>query len=80
MEQRDVSYGELAELENMFYERVNTIGIVFPDDEIEQECLMDYQQQYIEGNDEPIIRMLWDDPENRIPEYEKKYKELFPEG
>ena len=47
--QRDVSYGELAALQDLFYEQVEEQGIVFPDEEIEQECLFDFQQQYIDG-------------------------------
>lgn len=77
-EQRDVSYGELAELEKMFYERIEAIGAVFPDEDVESECLFDYQQQYIDGSDSPVIRFLWDD-DPLTEKYDKKYRELYPE-
>lgn len=57
--QRDVSYGELAALEDLFYQQVEEQGIEFPDEEIENECLMDFQQQYIDGEDEPQIYVNW---------------------
>ena len=56
-EQRDVSYGELVALQELFYRQVEEQGIQFPDEEIEQECLFDFQQQYIDGNDDPIINI-----------------------
>ena len=58
-EQRDVSYGELVALQELFYQQVEERGIQFPDEEIEQECLFDFQQQYIDGNDDPVINVLW---------------------
>lgn len=59
MRQRDISYGELAALEDAFYEQVHEQNITFPDEETENECLMDFQQQYIEGNDDPQINVNW---------------------
>lgn len=59
MEQRDVSYGELAALDEEFDRQVNERGITFPDEEVEQECLFDFVQQYIDGNDNPEIQVLW---------------------
>lgn len=53
MEKRDVSYGELAVLAEMFDEQ--TAGHVFECDEQRQECEFDFIQQYIDGNDEPVV-------------------------
>ena len=58
-EQRDVSYGELVALQELFYQQVEEQAIQFPAEEIEQECLFDFQQQYIDGNDDPVINVLW---------------------
>ena len=52
--QRDVSYGELATLQEMFEEQAKEW--VFDEEETMQECLLDFQQQYIDGNDNPQIR------------------------
>lgn len=52
--QRDVSYGELAALQEMFEEQAKEW--VFDEEETRQECLLDFQQQYIDGDDNPQIR------------------------
>ena len=52
--QRDVSYGELAALQEMFEEQAKEW--VFDEEETMQECLLDFQQQYIDGDDNPQIR------------------------
>ena len=54
-EQRDVSYGELAELSNMFNEQIKEFNIGFECEEERQEALFDFIQQYINGNDDPKI-------------------------
>ena len=54
-EQRDVSYGELVELEDMFNEQVEKFNICFGCEEERQEVLFDFIQQYIDGNDNPQI-------------------------
>ena len=54
-EKRDVSYGELVELENLFNEKVKEHHIDFESDEERQESLFDFIQQYINGNDAPEI-------------------------
>lgn len=54
-EQRDVSYGELAELENIFNEQVKKFRINFDSKEERDEALFDFTQQYINGNDDPRI-------------------------
>lgn len=52
--QRDVSYGELSALQEMFEEQAKEW--VFDEEETRQECLLDFQQQYIDGDDNPQIR------------------------
>lgn len=52
--QRDVSYGELAALQEMFEEQAKEW--VFDEEETMQERLLDFQQQYIDGDDNPQIR------------------------
>jgi len=54
-EQRNISYGELAELENMFNEQIKEFNIGFECEEERQEALFDFIQQYINGNDDPKI-------------------------
>lgn len=49
--ERDISYGELAELAAMF--EAATSGHVFDCEEAREECEFDYIQQYIDGCDEP---------------------------
>lgn len=52
--QRDISYGELAALQEMFDEQAKEW--IFDEKETMQECLLDFQQQYIDGDDNPQIR------------------------
>ena len=52
--QRDVSYGELTALQEMFEEQAKEW--IFDEEETMQECLLDFQQQYIDGDDNPQIR------------------------
>lgn len=52
--QRDVSYGELAALQEMFDEQAKEW--IFDEEETRQECLLDFQQQYIDGDDNPQIQ------------------------
>ena len=59
MEQRDVSYGELAALDEEFEKQVKERNIVFPDPEIEEQCHFDFVQQYIDGDDDPQINICW---------------------
>lgn len=55
MTQRSVSYGELAELQKMFDEQAAARGITFDCDELREEALLVFQQQYIDGSDKPEI-------------------------
>ena len=57
-EQRDVSYGELAELNNKFNEQIKEFNIGFDCDEEREEALFDFIQQYINGNDDPQIHYV----------------------
>ena len=57
-EQRDVSYGELSMLEELFDEQVKEKEIAFTDDEQRDEARYDFIQQYIDGDDNPIVRIL----------------------
>lgn len=56
MEQRNVSYSELSMLENRF-DRI-TKDANFPNDEIRNECLLDYIEQFING-EEPQVHLSW---------------------
>lgn len=57
MEQRDISYAELASLGDAFEFEVAIRGIKFPDDEIREQALLDFICQYQEGNLEPHVRL-----------------------
>ncbi len=54
-EQRDISYGELAALEQLFDEQVEEFNVSFECEEERQDALFDFVQQYIDGNDDPQI-------------------------
>ena len=56
MGQRNVSYSELSMLENRF-DRI-TKDANFPNDEIRNECLFDYIEQFING-EEPQVHLSW---------------------
>jgi len=56
--QRNVSYGELAELENLFEEQIKERGIEFTNDEQMEEARFDFIQQFIDGNDNPVIHII----------------------
>lgn len=59
MDQRDVSYGELIALDEEFERQVKERYIEFPDSEIEEQCHLDFVQQYIDGDDDPQINICW---------------------
>ena len=52
MGQRNVSYSELSMLERI------TKDANFPNDEIRNECLLDYIEQFING-EEPQVHLSW---------------------
>lgn len=55
--QRNISYGEIAELQNMFEEEEARLGIVFTDEEVREESMLDFIGQYIDGIDCPEIHV-----------------------
>lgn len=72
-EQRDVSYGELAELNNKFNEQIKEFNIGFECKEERQEALFDFTQQYINGNDDPQIHYV-NNPEDDTVEKDRNDK------
>lgn len=56
MAQRNVSYGEIIALENEFDAQAD--GIEFESEDARDECLSDFIQQYIDGDDNPEIRTI----------------------
>lgn len=56
-EQRDISYGELVALQQEFETQLDENGVIFDDDESYEEALGDFIQQYMEGDDNPMIDM-----------------------
>ena len=57
-EQRNISYGELAALQELFDQQVEEFNIGFECDEEREEALFDFIQQYINGNDDPQIEYV----------------------
>lgn len=55
--QRDISYGELAELGDLFEKQLLEKGITLCDDEYRQEALLDFIDQYQNGNDKPEVNL-----------------------
>ncbi len=72
-EQRDISYGELAALQELFDQQVDEFNIGFECEEEQQEALFDFVQQYINGNDDPQIHYV-NNPENDTMDKEKNDK------
>ena len=54
-EQRDISYGELVALQQEFEVQLDENGVIFDDDESYEQALGDFIQQYIDGDDNPMI-------------------------
>lgn len=52
---REISYEELVVLDQLFNGEVATRGVTFPSDETREQCLLDFIQQYKDGNDDPHI-------------------------
>lgn len=59
--ERSVSYGELACLENLFDEQLRDMKVALADEEYRTEALNDFIDQYIQGNDNPEVRLLYPD-------------------
>ena len=54
-EQRDISYGEIVALQQEFETQLDERGVVFDNDEDYDEAFFDFEQQYIDGDDDPQI-------------------------
>ena len=54
-EQRDISYGELVALQQEFETQLDENGVIFDDEDSYEGALSDFIQQYIDGNDNPMI-------------------------
>ena len=55
--QGDISYGEVAELGNQFDKQLLEKGITLCDDEYYTEALLDFIDQYQNGNDKPEVNL-----------------------
>lgn len=56
--QRSVSYGELAELQRMFREQADALGVDYSEEpELKEQALADFIDQYIDGSDSPQLRL-----------------------
>lgn len=55
--ERDISYGEVSVLCDMFNDEIKKREIVFPCEEIQEQACLDFIQQYIDGDDEPHINL-----------------------
>ena len=56
MRNENISYGELAELTELF--EVQTKGHTFECEETQQECFFDFVEPYINGSMNPQIRLV----------------------
>jgi len=72
-EQRNISYGELAALQELFDQQVEEFNIGFECDEEREEALFDFVQQYINGNDDPQIHYV-NNPEDDTVEKDRNDK------
>lgn len=77
MKQRSISYYELSELEEQFDRQ--TKWIRFKDEEERSESLFDFVNQWINGSDSPMARIVeeCDDKLNVIGYLKDKIRELF---
>ena len=57
--EREITYKQLHLLQEMFEQQVKEQNMVFPDEEQEEHCLDDFIEQYVQGNDNPQIRIDW---------------------
>lgn len=57
--EREITYAQLLLLQEMFVRQVKEQNVVFPDEEIETLCFDDFIEQYVQGNDNPQIRIDW---------------------
>ncbi|MBP5457843.1 MAG: hypothetical protein J6Y37_15235 [Paludibacteraceae bacterium] len=54
--EKDLSYGDLAEIENVFNTRCREMGVEWVDEDVRSECLMDFTEGYVE--DEGYMPLL----------------------
>lgn len=57
--EREITYTQLHLLQEMFLQQVKEQNIVFSDEEQETLCFDDFIEQYVQGNDNPQIRIDW---------------------
>ena len=55
--EREITYTQLHLLQEMFEQQVKEQNMVF--EEQEELCLDDFIEQYVQGNDNPQIRIDW---------------------
>ncbi len=79
-EQRNVSCGELVELENKFNEQVEKFQISFDSEEERQEALSDFTQQYINGNDDPQINFVNNQDTYSVEKFIEKLNRMSKEN
>jgi hypothetical protein len=57
--EREITYAQLHLLQEMFVRQVKEQNVVFLDEEQEILCFDDFIEQYVQGNDNPKIRIDW---------------------
>lgn len=57
--EREITYTQFHLLQEMFLQQVKEQNIVFSDEEQETLCFDDFIEQYVQGNDNPHIRIDW---------------------
>ena len=57
--EREITYAQLHLLQEMFVRQVKEQNIVFYDEEQEELCFDDFIEQYVQGDDNPNIRIDW---------------------
>lgn len=57
MMEREITYTQLHLLQELFYLQVTEQRVLFADEEQEELCFADFVEQYVQGNDNPQIRI-----------------------
>ncbi len=57
--EREITYAQLHLLQEMFVRQVKEQNVVFLDEEQEELCFDDFIEQYVQGDDNPKIRIDW---------------------
>ena len=57
MLEREITYTQLHLLQELFYQQVAEQGFLFADEEQEELCFDDFLEQYVQGDDNPQIRI-----------------------